>query len=686
MTSRDNAEAVLRVLTGRADAAFREGQWEAVSRLVDQRSRVLVVQRTGWGKSAVYFLATRLLRDAGAGPTLLISPLLALMRDQVKMAERAGVRAATINSANIEEWDEIEAAVEADQVDILLISPERLQNPRFQKEVLPRLVKRVGLLVVDEAHCISDWGHDFRPDYRRIVRILRMLPGSVPVLCTTATANDRVVADIAGQLGDELEIHRGTLERESLTLSAVDLPEQSQRLAWMAQVIPTFEGSGIVYCLTIADTRRVTGWLQSRGISAEAYSGETDPGVRIDLEERLLANDLKALVATSALGMGFDKPDLAFVIHYQSPSSAVAYYQQVGRAGRALSRSVGVLFRGREDREIQDYFINNAFPAQDQTETIVGLLAESGAPMSLAEIEPVVNIRRGRLEGVLKVLEAEDAVERAGSKWQRTSEPWSYDAERVALVSGIRRAEQTAMAEYFTTSGCRMAFLRSQLDDSAEPCGRCDNCTGRHWDVEVPDALAAEAAAFLRHAELPIEPRKQWPTGLGEPKGKITPDVQVSEGRALSVLSDGGWGSLVRRCRAQDAPFPDSLVEAAADLVLGWGPEPAPKWVACVPSVAHPELVSGFAARLAERLGLEFRDVLTRTRAGAPQREMANSAQQCRNVYRAFKVGAGVLPAPVLLVDDVVDSRWTITIVGAALRIEGSGPVHPFALAQALGQ
>ena len=684
MTTREEARGLLRTLTGRADADFRPGQWEAVAQLVVNRRRVLVVQRTGWGKSAVYFLATRLLRDEGAGPTLLISPLLALMRDQIKMAERAGIRAETINSANTEEWLEIEGKVKADQVDILLVSPERLQNARFQDEVLKTLVRRVGLLVVDEAHCISDWGHDFRPDYRRISRVLQLLPRTVPVLCTTATANDRVIEDVAGQLGAELEILRGPLDREGLALSVVDLPEPAQRLAWLSQVIPTLEGSGIVYCLTVRDAQQVAAWLQSRGIDAEPYYGEAETQQRIALERRLLDDEMKVLVATSALGMGFDKPDLAFVIHYQSPGSAVAYYQQVGRAGRALDQSAGILLQGREDADIQDYFIESAFAGQDRTEEVVRLLAERAEPMALSDIEREVNTRRGRLAAMLKVFEVEGAVEKVGSRWQRTLQPWSYDAERAERVSAVRRAEQASMVDYGATTDCRMAFLRRLLDDSASECGRCDNCTGHRWSADVPVELAAQAAGFLRHSEVIIEPRRNWPPGLVEPRGRIDADEQLQEGRALSRYGDGGWGRVVSRAKYGGAPFPDELVEATAEMVTGWGPEPAPQWVTCVPSAAHPELVPAFAIRLAPLLGLEYRNVLSRVRKGRPQKDMENSAQQFRNVYGAFEVQHDVLPTPVLLIDDIVDSRWTLTVAGVALRQAGSGLVYPLVLAQAV--
>ena len=681
--TRTTAEHLLRELTGSASAGFRPGQWEAIEELVERRRRVLVVQRTGWGKSAVYFIATRLLRDRGAGPTILVSPLLALMRNQLQMAERAGVQAHTINSANREEWDGIEERVRRGEVDLLLISPERLNNQRFRSDVLPELVKTVGLLVVDEAHCISDWGHDFRPDYRRISRVLRLVPTGVPVLCTTATANDRVVEDIVDQLGNELQVVRGPLERESLALAVVNLAEPAKRLAWLARVIPELPGSGIVYCLTIADTHRVTGWLRSQGIEAVAYSGESEHEDRLVSEEALLANRVKVVVATSALGMGFDKPDLTFVVHYQSPGSPVAYYQQVGRAGRAVERASAVLLRGHEDVDIQDYFIRAAFPPRDQAEAVIRLLEESDSPVPISDIEREVNARRTRIEAMLKVLEVEGAVERASRGWRRTPEPWEYDEERVAKVTALRRAEQAAMFEYAATGDCRMAFLRDQLDDaSAAPCGRCDNCTGQPSDVEVEPELVRAAVAHLRASALMLEPRRRWPAGLEEPRGAIPAQLQLEVGRMLGSYRDGGWGDVVQQAKNGGRSFPDELVGAAVRLVEGWRPDPVPTWVTCVPSNSSPELVPHFARRLAEALGLAFHPAVARVREGPPQEKMENSAQQLRNVYGAFAVVNPLPAGAVLLVDDIADSRWTLTVVGALLREKGSGEVHPLALAR----
>jgi ATP-dependent DNA helicase RecQ len=606
------------------------------------------------------------------------------MRNQLEMARRSGVRAETINSDNSAEWAEIEVRVRQNEVDLLLVSPERLNNLHFRAEVLPALTRSVGLLVVDEAHCISDWGHDFRPDYRRIQRVIEVLPSSVPVLCTTATANDRVVDDIVSQLGEDLLVERGPLDREGLALAVVDLPEPARRLAWLADQLPKMPGSGIVYCLTVRDADQVAAWLRTRGVNARSYTGEADPVDRISTEQQLISNEVKVVVATSALGMGFDKPDLTFVVHYQSPGSPIAYYQQVGRAGRALDASIGVLLAGREDAEIQDWFIRTAFPSREQAEQVVGLLEQAAQPVTLQAIEAAVNVRHTRLELMLKVLEVEGAVERANGGWLRTLRPWTYDEERVERVTAARRAEQASMVDYAAAAGCRMEFLRGQLDDEmADACGYCDRC--RSWSLDVPlDAqIVADAAAFIRQRPIELEPRKRWPS-VGSARGNIPEQLRNRAGRALSSYNDGGWGTMVRDAKSGDACLPDDLVDAAADLVRRWQPDPAPGWIAYLPSARRPTLVADFARRLAVRLAIPVLDVFRRVRESPPQKEMENSAQQFANVYGALEVVAPVMELPVLLVDDIIDSGWTLTVTGAALREAGSGPVFPLVLARAV--
>ncbi len=682
-----NALTYLRTMLGE-NVQFREGQWECISALVEKTGRLLIVQRTGWGKSIVYFLATRLLRDQGKGPALLISPLLALMRNQIQMATRIGVRAATINSANTEEWDVVEGKLQRNEVDILLISPERLNNERFLDRVLPAMQQRIGLFVVDEVHCISDWGHDFRPDYRRIVRIVQNLPGNVRVAGVTATANDRVVRDVADQFGSNLKIIRGSLMRESLRLRVIVLQDQAERLAWLAENLPKLPGSGIIYSLTVADSYRVAAFLQHRGLDVRPYNADMNPEERVACEEALINNEVKALSATVALGMGFDKPDLYFVIHFQRPGSVVAYYQQVGRAGRAVKSAAGILLAGKEDDDIQEYFINTAFPAPEVMEGIVKTLGGSDG-MTTRALQSHVNCSYSMLEKALKLLSIEGVVARSGSEYHRTANPWRPDRARYEAVTQTRLLELQKMREYVQTKDCLMLFLARELSDAqAQPRGRCANCASPALSSTVSDpAFIHDAVRFLQGDFQVIEPRRQWPDDtvkIGD-KRMIPKHLQNREGRALCIYGDAGWGREVRIGKYSEGRFSEELVHASASLIrTTWNPWPFPRYVSFVPAFegSH-SLVEEFAGRLATSLGLPLYSVLQKVRNTLPQKRMANSSQQAANVMSAFVVRKAVPEGPCLLVDDIVDSRWTFTVTGYLISNKGGGPVYPFALAKA---
>lgn len=674
---------LLRIGTGVPGAKFRDGQEDAIRHVVEGRGRLLVVQKTGWGKSLVYFIANKLLREAGAGPALLVSPLLALMRNQILAAERMGIRAKTIHSDNSDVWAEIEASVRRDEVDMLLISPERLANERFRSDVLAGVAGRISLLVVDEAHCISDWGHDFRPHYRLLERIVRQLPPNMRLLATTATANDRVMKDLTAVLGPNLEISRGDLNRPSLTLQTVRLPGQAERLAWLAEQLETLPGHGIVYTLTVRDAERVAGWLKSCGFEVEAYTSESL--ARPELEQALLGNRVKALVATVALGMGFDKPDLAFVIHYQAPGSVIAYYQQVGRAGRALEAAYGVLLAGNEDAEIQDYFIRTAFPTRAEVRSVLTALEAANAALSSVELMNRVNIGRSRIDKALELmsLESPAPVVKQDAKWllttaKLTDEFW----ERAEGITWLRRREQTQMREYVALTSGHMEFLIKALDG--------DPSTVREpllppLETEVSPALVQEAVDYLRRNSLRWEPRQLWPAG-GMPKyqikGRIAAAEQAQAGRVLCEWGDAGWGELVRKGKYEDGRFADELVSACVKLLREWNPQPGPKWVTCIPSPRHPKLTPDFARRLAASLALPFYPALVRTGDRPEQKTMANSNQQAHNVDGSLAVTDKSLPeGSVLLVDDMVDSRWTMTVAAWLLRRHGAGEVWPLALA-----
>ncbi|MBV9281485.1 MAG: RecQ family ATP-dependent DNA helicase [Chloroflexi bacterium] len=682
--------ALLRQALDDPVAEFREGQWEAIEQIAGRRARLLMVERTGWGKSLVYFLATRLLRDRDAGPTLLISPLLSLMRNQILAAGRLGIRAATINSSNADEWESVRSRLRADALDVLLVAPERLANDEFREEVLLPVAGRVGLFVVDEAHCISDWGHDFRPDYRRIARILQLLPRNVPVLATTATANDRVVEDVLATLGSDVRLVRGPLARRSLRLQNIRLAGQAERMAWLAEQLPRLPGSGIVYTLTIRDAQQVAAWLQTRGIDARAYWGGLEAVEREMLEERLLSNRIKALVATTALGMGFDKPDLGFVVHFQRPGSVVHYYQQVGRAGRAMEEAFGILLGGEEDREITEYFIRAAFPPEAHVEEVLNALRAAKNGLSTPMLEREVNLSRGRIEKVLKslVVKTPAPVARRDGRWYVNPVRYKPDRDKIERLTRIRHAEQERMTEYMQSRECLMRFLARELDDPrAEPCGRCAVCCGGPFLPETASgSLIERAVEFLRRGAQRVEPRRSFPPGaltIYGWRGAIPERMRLQPGRALCVWGDDGWGQLVRRGKQVVGRFDDALVTAAASLIrTHWRPQPAPRWVTCVPSLNHPTLVPDFAQRLAQALRLPFAPCIRKVRPTEPQKAMENSYRQAHNLEGAFEVIPWTgLSGPVLLVDDMVDSGWTFTVIGGLLREAGSGLVFPLALA-----
>jgi ATP-dependent DNA helicase RecQ len=676
----------LRTLTGVPGAEFRPDQLEAIRDVVVDRARVLCVQRTGWGKSAVYFVATALLREAGSGPTLIVSPLLALMRNQIAAAQRLGLRAHTINSTNQGEWDDVRRMLADGTVDLLLISPERLNNPRFRDDMLPLFAASVGLLAIDEAHCISDWGHDFRPDYRRVKDMLDALAPDVAVLGTTATANDRVVADVGEQLadpgGEPLRSYRGPLARTSLRLEALELRRPAERLAWLVENLPALDGSGIVYTLTKRDAEQVASFLTAHGIPALAYSGEQGSELRIATEERLLRNDVKAVVATSALGMGYDKSDLTFVVHFQAPGSVVSYYQQVGRAGRGVDHADVVLLRGGEDRRIQDFFIAQAFPSHERVRAVLDELAAAGSEgRSTRELMAVVNLGMSRIEAMLKILDVEGAVRRDGRRWLAIADSdWVYDATRYEQVTALRRAEQEAMAAYGTNGRCLMRVLQEELDDpDPRDCGRCSTCTAPRFATPPNPRLVELAQRHLRSRPIELEAKKMAPDPETGAMRKIAEDARTEPGLALARVGDGGWWPTVERGIATGR-LDDEIAVAVADAVRGASVRPA--WVTAIPSARLPAgLLDTLAERVAAELDVPFLALVERTDDRPPQREMANAVQQAANVRGAFRVAAAPPAGTGLLIDDRRLSGWTMAMVGGQLRRQGAGAVVPLALA-----
>ena len=680
--TREHADELLRGIAG-PSAALRDDQWTAIDSLVNQRKRMLVVQRTGWGKSAVYFIAAKLLRQAREGPSIIVSPLLALMHNQVEAAARAGIRAATINSANMTQWEEIQAHI--GELDLLLISPERLNAPDFRKDVLPQLAQSVGMLVVDEAHCISDWGHDFRPDYRRIALLIDDLRPHTPVLATTATANDRVVADVVAQLGEGTGVLRGGLDRESLSLNVVQLKDPTQRAALIAQYLSLVEGSGIIYCLTVAAAHDLAEALETAGWNVAAYTGRTEAEERERLEQALIHNELKALVATSALGMGFDKPDLGFVVHMGAPSSPVSYYQQIGRAGRATDHAEVVLLPGPEDERVWEYFASVSMPEEPVVQQLLGALGDD--PVSTPKLENAVDLSRTRIDQALKVLDVDGAVTRVKGGWVSTGSPWAYDHERYDGLAGAREREQDLMLAYETTDACRMVFLRRELDDptigEGERCGRCDNCTGNHLSADVDPALVERIDARLKAPGVPLSQRKMWPTGSAR-RGKIK---GVAAGKALGRLNDVARGPALAALLRDSAYRPaqnwrdDQWLTRFVAVLADWEWSTRPATVVALGTAdpARSEMVAATAEALAGVGQMAFGGVV---RAGEAEVEARNSAFRVNALDRYFDYsGLAVDSGPVLLLTGEVDSGWSVTVAAADIAERFGVEVLPLAFA-----
>lgn len=700
MITKEEALSILRNSLGNNKLIFRKGQWESIDSLVNRKEKVHVIQRTGWGKSSVYFISTKLIRQNNGGLTIIISPLLALMRNQIEAANSFGLVAESINSGNFSDWNQVKTKVLNNAVDILYISPERLANSKFINEILIPISQNIGLFVVDESHCISDWGHDFRVDYRRIVGIIKQLPNNLPIIATTATANNRVISDVERQLGN-LNTQRGSLKRDSLRLQNIKLNDQPSRLVWLAENLPKIAGTGIIYTLTKRDAKLVTKWLQIQEINVLSYySGIENEGFsstneyRIFLEENLKKNKIKALVATVALGMGYDKPDLSFVIHFQAPGSIVGYYQQVGRAGRGIPNALGILLSGEEDDSIHDFFRRNSFPPKQRVDDVLNAIEESEEGLTITQLTKQLNYKKGQIQSTLKYLSVEQSspVVKIGSKWQRTINQYHLDIEKVNRLNIQREKEWMEVQKYIDTNECLMEYLQKSLDDpNPQKCNKCSNCLGKNLiPFDNNFQLGIQAASFLKKSDIPLFLKKQIPANSlleyrvnwgynKDNQWNLPLNLRGQEGRILSRWRDAGWGTLVANNK-QSQHFSDELVDAMASMIKRWMPSPYPTWITCVPSMRNPKLVPDFTSRLAQKLKIPYLAVVEKIKETPPQKSQENSYFQSNNLDGVFEIEKFEQDGPVFLVDDAVDSGWTLTIISALLLKEGSGPVFPIAL------
>lgn len=665
-----------------SEAKFRDGQLEAILSVVEKK-KTLVVQKTGWGKSVVYFIATKILREQGAGPTIIVSPLLALMKNQIDSAAVLGINAVTINSDNKDIWEELYATL--DSYDAIIISPERLSNEVFMSYLAE--IPNIQLFVVDEAHSISDWGHDFRPDYQRIVRLIDNFPADVAILGTTATANNRVIVDIKKQLGNDLVVVRGDLIRENLAIQINARQNREERLAWLAQSLSVGgdleNGQGIIYCLTKRDCETVSGFLKRKGISVEAYYSGLKDELGNDLAQKHLQDfddgKIRVLVATIKLGMGYDKSDIQFVIHYQLPQNLISYYQQIGRAGRDGKKAYAILFHGNEDEDILNFFIEGAQAKPELLSTIMDFTV-NGAKFN--EMLPKINVQYGKLGDALKYLLVHEYIYKDGPVYRRNINA-TFNDETERLKQGelnvVRYRELAKLKEFLSTENCYMKFVADELDapDKKEKCGICRNCVGTEIiATSIDDNTINEARAFLKNRHGKIIPRKMWGTG-----GRIAKDRLMEEGWILSDDYYSEIGQKVKQEKYTEEHFSDELVSLSKNYIQDKVKQNQIDTVMAVPSLRRPDLVPDFARDLAEALSQPYEIAILKTELAAEQKALLNSAQQQENIENSISIDpVKVFDRTILLVDDMVDSKWTFTVITAKLLDAGAKVVFPFAL------
>lgn len=668
---------ILHTLCGK-DAQFREGQLEAIKATLTNK-RTLIVQKTGWGKSLIYFTCTKILREQGSGITFVISPLLVLMENQLKSVEKLGLKCDVLNSQTRDRRNEILDKIINNELDLVLITPETLFSDDVQK-ALPNI--KIGLFVVDEAHCISDWGHDFRLEYGNLIKVISKLPQYVPLLATTATANNRVVDDLEKQLGGNVHISRGSLTRQTLAIEVLNMPNRESRYAWILKNIKKLPGTGIIYCLTQRDCDYVSNFLNKNGIKALPYYSSSKKEKELnETIEKFQNNKIKAIVATTKLGMGYDKGDISFVIHFQCPQNIVNYYQQIGRAGRNIDLAYAILMFGKEDQEINNYFINTAFPKKEDCEKVLKVISESNG-LKLYNIEHRVNIKRSEVDKVVNFLQNENAIylDKKDNKYYATLHEYTYNEVHYNEIKELRKKEQAQMQQLLKTTQCYSKYIVNCLDDyTATDCGKCANCLSHSLlDNELTQQDLDKALSYLDKLIMTIEPRKMWPETRFTERKKI--EFINQEGICLCKYGDAGYGELVKKGKYEDNLFCDELVGKSTSLLKPYVIENKIEAVTCVPSLRN-DKVKDFAERLAKSLSIPFIDTLTKTDS-YPQKFMQNSSFQCENAYQSFHVKENILiPKKMILVDDMVDSKWTMTVCGYKLMELGAEFILPFALA-----
>jgi ATP-dependent DNA helicase RecQ len=609
------------------------------------------------------------------GVTIVFSPLIALMRDQVRSLRNKGIRAAAINSNQDEEENvAIIEKAQANQLDILYIAPERMENAEW---ISASFEMKIAMVVIDEAHCISIWGQSFRPNYRRIVNLVRLLPKSFPVLATTATATPRVEADIIEQVGSDLIPIRGKLLRSNIRLSVVHVQSEDEKFFWLAENLPKLRKTGIIYTGTQASTDIYSNWLQYLGFNSAAYNGRLDAETRMRIESDFIGNKYDCVVSTNALGMGIDKPDIRFIIHTQVPQSPIHYYQEIGRAGRDGQEAHAILlYNPHADDELPKAFIEGSKPSFNKYEKVIA--ATKKALLGQNEIIKATNLKQTQVSVIIADLIDQGILNEQQGKSKKyfyNPDAPSLDISAFEILRSSQMQELHKMLEYAITDACRMQYLCSYLGDSMEGrCGVCDNDTRIRLSINSTESLKARLQGF-RETFFPL-------LEVESSRSRIVNGVAASYYRVSNV------GAALKHSKYQGGgDFPDWLLRLTMKAYRKHFGSLAFDLVLYVPPTESGDLVRNFAEKVADTLSIPISHGLVKVGVSSPQKVFQSGISKKDNVHGKFAhmQPAEILGNRILLIDDIFDSGYTIKEIGQYLTSLGATTIAPLVIARTVG-
>lgn len=665
--TREEAERILKSKFGLP--YFYDEQWEAIDKLL-KGQRILMIQRTGFGKSLVFQFSAILLN----GTTVIFSPLIALMREQVNRLKELGLPAAYINSTlTPEEKQEALQNAEKGKYKLLYIAPERQEDEEWQK-VVQRM--RLGMVVVDEAHCISTWGHDFRPSYRRIVNVVKQLQTDFPVLACTATATIKVQQDIEVQFDNSrLTVLRGNLSRPNFALKVIHCEKQEDKMAGVLQIVSSLKGTGVIYCGTQAETEIYSKWLDFNGIKVTNYNAGLEDETRKRIEIDFVNDVYKCVVSTNALGMGMDKPNLRFVIHTQIPASPLHYYQEIGRAGRDGFDTQVILFYTPEDDELPQSFIKNNKPAIKYYHRLIEILQTES--LGLHGIIRKINRKQTAVNVILADL-IDQGIVIKNNNGKSPRYELKFNAPQLIThgfeeLRNAKLADYEHMKGYMATKSCRMGYLQNYLGDRVtSSCGKCDNDLGKNYIVK---ATAAELIKIQEFRE------SYFPVLEVENKTCI-----LIDGVAASWYGVTNVGTMMHACKYEHGgDFPDYLLRLTLKAFRSHFKNMNFDVVMYVPPTISGELVKNFAEKIARTLRFEFSNGIVKTRVTEAQKVFESAIGKKENLKDAFTVQTNVRGKKILLIDDIFDSGSTIKEIADMLKHHGAELVAPLVIAKTVG-